>query len=446
MAEFIGCQNSLCRYWLKEAEVISRMKRVFFSVGEPSGDIHGANLIRDLEQLDPTIECVGFGGPKMAEAGCKIHYDLTRVAVMFIASAISQLRLFYRLVGQANRYFAENQVDAVVLIDFSGFNWWIARKAKANGITVYYYGVPQLWAWAPWRIRKIKKYVDHVLSKLSFETEWYQRNGCNAVFVGHPYFDEIARQKIDTELLARLQQDDTPLVTLLPGSRNQEVTKNLPTLIKAAQHIAKERPKVRFAIAAFNDRHQRQSQQVLAELTDSDSDSKLKIEVYSQSTPELIQASHSCIACSGSVSLELMNHLKPTVIQYRVNSPIWVLQGIGLRVQFITLVNLLWTKNIKKQQFKPFDPDAPNAEPVPFPEYMFLKDPSKRVANHVIRWLSDEGLYQQKVSQLEELRLKCAQTGTSKRVAAYITENLGVEAEKSQDALSTSEELNRKAG
>ena len=188
-----------------------------------------------MKEIDASIEFVGYGGPKMAEAGCDLHFDLTKLAVMFILQAVTKLHQFWTLLSDADRYFKEQQVDAVVLIDFPGFNWWVARRAKANNIPVFYYGVPQLWAWAPWRISKIKKYVDHVLSKLSFETSWYQARGCQAVFVGHPYFDEIERQEVDSALIDRLQHDERRLVTLLPGSRDQEVAKNLPSLIRTSR-------------------------------------------------------------------------------------------------------------------------------------------------------------------------------------------------------------------
>jgi len=121
-------------------------KRIFFSVGEPSGDLHGSNLIRRLKLLDPSIECVGYGGPHMSHAGLDAHFQLTQLAVMFLWGALRNLRRFIRLISQADDYFQYHRVDAVVLIDFPGFNWWIARKAKRRGIPVFYYGVPQVWA------------------------------------------------------------------------------------------------------------------------------------------------------------------------------------------------------------------------------------------------------------------------------------------------------------
>jgi len=193
--------------------------KIFFSVGEPSGDLHASNLIRHLQQHNPSIECVGYGGPKMAAAGCHLHFELTSLAVMFVAKVLTHLRTFFRLIGQADQYFQSHPPDAVVLIDYSGFNWWIARKAKRHKIPVFYYGVPQVWAWGPWRMRKIRKYVDHILCKLPFEEAWFAKRNCRAHYVGHPYFDELSEAPLESDFF-RLKQSaigPQPVLTLLPG-------------------------------------------------------------------------------------------------------------------------------------------------------------------------------------------------------------------------------------
>src|ERR1044072_1451299 len=132
--------------------------KIFFSVGEPSGDLHGANLIRELRRLDPDCHCVGYGGPRMAAAGAQLYFDLTQVAVMWILRVLLNLHQFLWLLWRADRYFRDERPNAVVLIDCPGFNWWIARRAKARGIPVFYYGTPQVWAWASHRVRKMQRY------------------------------------------------------------------------------------------------------------------------------------------------------------------------------------------------------------------------------------------------------------------------------------------------
>jgi len=207
-------------------------KTIFFSVGEPSGDLHGANLISALKKNSGDIQFTGFGGPKMAAAGCRLNYDLTELAVMWVLAVVVNIHKFIGLLRQADEIFRTERPDVVVLIDYPGFNWWVARRAKAHNIPVIYYGTPQLWAWAPWRVAKMRRFVDHVLCKLPFEEKWFRERGCNATFVGHPYFDELHERKIDEKLVASLSSDSREngdngkLVTILPGSRNQATRKS----------------------------------------------------------------------------------------------------------------------------------------------------------------------------------------------------------------------------
>src|SRR3984893_700191 len=157
--------------------------RIFFCAGEPSGDIHGANLVRHLRQVDPTLECVGFGGDNMQAAGCPLLYPLCPLAVMGNVRVLTNVHSFLHLLSRADRFFRHHRPDAVVLIDFPGFNWWLARRAHFHGIPVFYFVPPQLWSWAGWRIKKMQRWVDHVLCTLPFEKPWYQARGVEAEYV-----------------------------------------------------------------------------------------------------------------------------------------------------------------------------------------------------------------------------------------------------------------------
>src|SRR6476646_4645264 len=275
--------------------------KIFFSVGEPSGDLHGANLIRELQRRQPDCEFVGFGGPRMAAAGCALHEDLTKLAVMWFLHALLNIHKFWNLASRADRYFRHHRPDAVVLIDFSGFNWWIARRAKAHGIPVIYYGVPQLWAWAGWRIKKMRRYVDHVLCKLPFEETWYRERGCNATFVGHPYFDQLRAEQLNEPFMDRLRSSRGPLVAILPGSRTQEVKSNLGYFVKAAAVVKSRVPDARFVVASFKPSQADLARKAIA-------GTKLPIEVYVGRTAEIIHTADCAMAVSGSVSLELLYH------------------------------------------------------------------------------------------------------------------------------------------
>ena len=387
--------------------------RIFFSVGEPSGDLHGANLIRRLKSRDPEVECVGFGGPKMEAAGCELHFELTKMAVMFL-EALKNIRFFFRLIAQADDYFANNKVDAVVLIDYPGFNWWIAKKAKRRGIPVFYYGVPQMWAWAPWRVKKIRRYVDHVLCKLPFEVDWFAQRNCHATYVGHPYFDQLKSQKYDQEFIASISSGNR-LLTLLPGSRDQEVRSVLPVLLSAAARTVERVDQCDVAIACYN---QQQKAMALEMLQQRD----LSFPVFVDRTADLMAASDVCLACSGSVSLELLHHRKPTVIVFKIKRWLMVAQAILMRCKYMTLVNLIAAQDINKKSLRPYDPDAEGAEVTLMPEYLTTGDPSEKVADRAVELLSNEALRESTISQLDTLARQYAIPGATDRAADYILE------------------------
>ena len=391
--------------------------RIFFSVGEPSGDLHGANLIRDLRAVDPALGVVGFGGPKMAAADCHLLFEMTTLAVMGLWNVLKNIRQFFRLLAVADKYFAENQLDGVVLIDYPGFNWWIARKAKRHGIPVFYYGVPQMWAWAPWRVKKLKQLVDYPMCKLPFEETWFAERGCKAHYVGHPYFDEVCRYEQNEEFVRSYDVPESRLLVLLPGSRTQEVRRNLVTLLDSARKIRKKHPDVSVAIACYSERHAISARE-LCRLN------HLPFDVLVGRTPELISMADACVACSGSVSLELLHHRKPSVIVYRVSGLTWLFGKLMLRSRYITLVNLLAADRITKRSSDVYDPDQHDDPKVPMPEYATVRDCSTGVARWISKWFSDPESLAARVEQLDNLAKGFAVPGASIKAARFIAETL----------------------
>ncbi len=389
--------------------------QVFFSVGEPSGDLHGANLIKALKRRNPDWEFVGYGGPRMAAAGCQLHADLTRLAVMWVAQVLWNIRTFLKLLARADEYFQQQRPDMVVLIDYPGFNWWIARKAKAQGIPVVYYGTPQLWAWAGWRVSKMRRFVDHVLCKLPFEESWFRERGCHATFVGHPYFDELRSRQLDQAFVESQMAIASPLVTILPGSRTQEVKSNLLPFLQTAKRIQQQVPKVRFAIAVYKSAQLELVNELVAE-------SGLSVDVHVDRTAELIHAARCCLACSGSVSLELLYHAKPSAILYQISKFGYFVQWMLRKVRYITLVNLLTAKDpFADKDAGIYDPDDPRDQHVLMPEYVTYGDRTEELAGHVASWLTDEGLYADIQAKLDQLKSQVTQGGASERAAEYIS-------------------------
>jgi lipid-A-disaccharide synthase len=376
--------------------------RFFISTGEPSGDLHAANLVRALRRRLPDAEFEGFGGPHLARAGARVLFPLVDLAVMWFGRVLLNLHKFLAVASLADRHFRHHRPDAVILIDYPGFHWWIAWRAKVRDIPVFYYVPPQIWAWAGWRVKKVRKYVDHVLCSLPFEPDWYHARGVpGAVHVGHPYFDELAERTLDQTFLAEQATRRGPIVALLPGSRTQELTRNLPVMLRAAAMVAKQRPDIRFVVACLHDRHQ-----ALAEAMIRGADLlPLNIEVYSAKTPELIRLAKVAWAVSGSVGLELMVEALPTVVVYTIRPfDLWVARKF-IKSRYISLVNLLAGTEV-------------------MPEYLTDHDVSGEMAGWALRWLNDPEARARASSALAELRDRVAVPGASDRAAERIAEVL----------------------
>ena len=387
---------------------------IFFSVGEPSGDLHGANLVRHLARSGATT--CGFGGPRMAAAGCDIHYDLTQLATMFLDGLAANLSTFLSLRSRAEFYFRKHRPDAVVLIDYPGFNWWVASAARRQSIPVIHYGLPQAWAWRSGRVRKLRRLTNLALCKLPFEAEWFGQRGCPALYAGHPYFDELHERTIDRDFIERQYSRDDLLLTLLPGSRDREVELNLPDLLNTARRLQARNPKLKVGVASFNDR---QSDRARREIKAAG----LEFEVHTGRTAELIDRATCCLACSGSVSLELLYHQVPSVILYRVSQLKKFLGQLVLRSRFITLPNLMAVDDIRRTRWRLADPNIPeDLSEMLIPEFLATSDCSEPMANILQGWLESPRAHQQQVERLGQLRNQVAQPGASQRAANWVVE------------------------
>jgi lipid-A-disaccharide synthase len=380
--------------------------KFFLSAGEPSGDVHAASLIEKIKELAPDTEFVGFGGPKMQQAGCVLVADLTQFAIMWVWQVLKQYFQVRKFIAEAKIIFLAEKIDAVILIDYPGFNWHIAKAAKEQGIPVIYFMPPQIWAWARWRIKKMRQCVDLILCPLFFEWQWFKQRGCEAVFIGHPFFEEIRKKQSDPGFLEKFYPEfgHTPILTLLAGSRKQEIAANLDDLLSTVQKVRQELPDIQPVFAAFNDEHAAKIQQRLIERN-------MTVPVFANRTTELIRAADCCLAVSGSVSLELLACNKPAVIYYRVGRLPMLIQRFFRRTRYITLVNLLGAGKLRGQNIFyedsmmmiPKEPNAPDRSKMFFPEFLTSADRSQDAAAWLIRWLSQPDLLAQQKQRLDLL-------------------------------------------
>ncbi len=427
----------------------------FISAGDPSGDAHAARLVEALERRFPNARFAGYAGPKTAATSCDVRVDLTRFAVMWIGRAVANLPNFLRILKNADKIFRDERPDAVILVDFPGFNWKIAKKAKAAGVPVVYFMPPQIWGWGQWRVKKMRRSTDLVLSCFAFEDAWFRENGVRSTLIGHPFFESTRNPKLDATFLADLGSaengrstatpfadstaktdvnaesspvspktcDVSPVsnaaatsspaspsqgaqyLTILPGSRNQEVTGNLADLLTTAEKVVAAAPNVRPVVAAFRAEH---AEIVRAELERRG----LDYPVYVGKTPELMRAATCCLAVSGSVSIELLSLCKPTVILYRIGKPQHFALRFLKRVKYITLTNLLAISRVPGET--PFYPKGEFAKQTEhtareralmlFPEFISPNDRSDEAAAILTDWFLDAASRNRRIAELETLR------------------------------------------
>jgi lipid-A-disaccharide synthase len=390
--------------------------RVFLSAGEPSGDHHAALLARSLRRRCPDVECVGLGGPQMAAEGVDLVADMTRLAVMWFLRVILSIHRFVDLARRAERSFLDRRPDVCVLVDFPGFHWWLAWRAKRHGIPVVFYCPPQIWAWASWRKTKMRRLVDHVLAPLPFEHAWFTAEGIASTLVGHPFFDEATIPDPPTSE-PRSPARQGPLVLILPGSRGQEITANLPSLLRAARIVAGRVPAARFVVAVLHDRHAEVVREMIAGAGGSD------VDVVAGQTRSLMGDATCALAVSGSVSLELLAARLPTVIVYRISGLAYIVQSWFRHARFITLVNLMAVDHPILPVRGVFSPPTavPPADPdAIYPEYLAVQDPADRAAEHVVTWLTDAAARRSVVERLDEVAARVARPGSAAQAAAAV--------------------------
>jgi len=368
--------------------------QIFISAGEPSGDLHGSNFIAAMRRMRPDVEFVGFGGERMEAAGCKLLYPLCKLSVMWFLRVLANIHLFLWVLSAADRYFRHHRPDAVVLIDYPGLHWWLARRARFHGIPVFYFVPPQIWAWGDWRVEKMRRYVDHVLCTLPFEEAWYRERGVQATYIGHPYFDAVRKHRLDQEFIQEQRSRGGRIVGLLPGSRGQEVAKNFATLRRTAELLRQETPEVRFLVACFKPEHKQRIDAALRGCS-------VPIETHVGKTPEIIHLAEACAAVSGSVSLEMLHYETPAAITYRVGPLLYALGKMLIRVNSITLVNLIAGKTL-------------------YPEYASPQCHAPQLSAAIGQWLKQPEARAALVAELRELKQRVGQPGACERAVAYV--------------------------
>jgi lipid-A-disaccharide synthase len=366
---------------------------IYFIAGEVSADNHGAALMRSLRVLDPEVKFIGRGGPQMQQvAGAQFKNWIGDAAVLGLWEVLRKYGYFREQLRQTLNEIKESKPDAVVLIDYPGFNLRLAcalRKQSQRYKTIYYIS-PQVWAWNRGRIKKMARFVDLVLCIFPFETDLYAASGLRAVFVGHPMIERLETQKIDT-------QRDQKVIGLFPGSRSREVRKIFPVMIEAARLLLQLNPTLRFRVAAA-------SEELALEMNEQLAD-RQAVEINVGETATIMQRAFVGIVASGSATLEAAYFRMPFVLIYKVAWPTYVAARLVVNVDFLGMPNLLAGKEV-------------------VPEFIQHEAKPDAIATAVRLLMEDSPARDRMISDFDAITRKLGGANASERAAHAILDEL----------------------
>lgn len=317
--------------------------KYYIIAGEASGDLHASNLIKGLKVIDQDAQFRGWGGDRMSAQGTEIVKHIRELAFMGFAEVIANLGTILSNLKFCKKDILQYKPDAVILVDYPGFNLRIAEFLHTQGIRVIYYISPQVWAWKKSRVHKIKKVVDKLLVILPFEKDFYSTYGVDAEFIGHPLLDELNESHLIKDLNylypnlpdkgdSSLQQ----IIALLPGSRKQEISKVLPEMLR----VIPDFPGVKFTIAGVS---------TIGESFYREITGNLAIDIVMNDTYRLLTSSTAALVTSGTATLETALIGIPEVVCYKGGWLSYTIARQLVKVKYISLVNLIMDRVVVKE-------------------------------------------------------------------------------------------------
>ncbi len=377
---------------------------ILFTAFEPSGDDHAAAVITRLRNAYPKLRIYAWGGRKMQAAGAEIIEITGDDAVMGLPG-LAKIREHKRINANIERWLQQNRIAVHVPVDSPAANFPVCKLTKAAGSRIVHLVAPQLWAWAPWRIRKLRRLTDHVMCVLPFEQDWFRSRGVEATFIGHPLFDE----SLDLEGLDR-QIADWPRgeqnIALMPGSRPSEMRKNFPLILGAYIKLNNEHRDMRGIVAATR-------QEIEPVLRDIARDAGLEwpdsLQIKHGSTDAVVRWCDLAIVVSGTVTLQIARQHKPMVIVYKLGRVVWTLIARWLiRTDYITLPNLIAGREITPELVPHFGGSEP-------------------IADRVVGLLEDQDAFATQVRELESIGKVYDEQHAADNAAKIIARYAGLE-------------------
>ncbi len=350
---------------------------ILFTAFEPSGDVLAARVVEVVRRRRPDLPIWALGGPKMRDAGAELIESSTDRAVM-LAGAAAQGWSHHKRLGRLRAWLSDHRLSALVAVDSPAANWSICKliRRQQPRARIVHLVAPQLWAWAPWRIGKLRRLTDQVLCLLPFEPPWFDQRGVPAAFVGHPLYDPPPNTAAWADQVAQLPQGDGPKLAMLPGSRHAEVKANWPTMAGAIKALRRRHPSLQAVVAAHTERI---SAQVVA-LTGRVDPSVLDVvQIEVGNTDAVLSWSDSAVVVSGTATLQAAAIGVPMVVLYEVNRLVWHLVGRWMiRARAISLPNLITQDEGLGHVVPELMPNFGAVNPVVSQVDRLLSDPSAR--------------------------------------------------------------------
>ena len=371
--------------------------KIMLSAGEASGDLHGANLAEALKAVDPQVELIGMGGEQMRKAGVRIVYDIKNLGVIGIGEIIKKIPFFYKLRAFLVNTMKEEKPDALVCIDYPGFNMKLIEKAKEAGIPVIYYILPTIWAWHKSRGNVIAEYTDLAVSLFPFEAEMYKKMGTNVVYGGHPLLDTVkpSMSKNEAYSFFGLQQGKKT-VLFMPGSRVQEVQSLYGKMLAAGKLLQDKVEGLQFMVpkASTIDRHM---------LEEAAREANLEVHIGEERVYDMMNIADAAICASGTATLETALMGVPTLLVYRVNELTYWLSKILVHLDSIGLPNIISGHRI-------------------MPELWQDEVTPENIEAAVLPWLVDAAAAEEARHLMAGVRCQMGEAGAVRRTAEIMSE------------------------
>lgn len=306
---------------------------------EPSGDVLGASIVRELKARVPDASFVGVAGPRMQEAGCQTLVPMERLSVMGLVEVVKHLHGLLRIRRELTRYFLNSQPDVFIGVDAPDFNLGLERRLRAAGIRTVHLVSPTVWAWRPGRVKSIRRSVDLMLSIFPFEEQFLREHDVPARYIGHPLADEIPLESDRSSARTALDLPaHGPVVALLPGSRVSEITLLAEPFLQAARWCHERDPELRFAVPLVTPTLRAMFTEVLQREAPD-----LPVSLVNGRSREVIAAADCVLTASGTATLEALLINRPMVVGYRVSVVTYrLLRGLNLvKIPYAAMANLL---------------------------------------------------------------------------------------------------------